>query len=1254
MLRTFYYLFTVIFLSSYIYAITPNLNGSIVMGEYDSYQVAIGQVNTTFGDNNDSAPDTANGGELDSLSIADDSGNLYLAIAGNIATDWSKLVIFLDVDGDINTGAVDPVGTSLEGGQFPLGFELAIRFDSGAWPGPGISIYSQIASYDSGGLLIANNFAGGIGLAQGSSGGGTLSGAGPILGAFRNIRVYLNNSNIAGVSAWSSSNSAAAAGVASAVATGLEIALPRDLIEAAIGGNVGSEIGVYVTYNTAGGDFGEYISNQTLPSLPGYPGWDAGDPAELSAQSCVKYSPSSLPTTDYNATPYQPSLTIKEADFLDTFDRSDIGDQWSNTGGTWNLTGDETLIGNSIGTSGWIIQASDYITQEEHVFEYNVRSLQAGTSGTSRYGAFVGYSTSNPDAVNYLAVFVDTINNQLQSYVLQEGEDKGWVNSSTLSYNWNDWHTIKIDNRDGKIDIYIDSALVITRRANVGSGQCGFVLEDAKAEFGHCALSHYTSMAQSEWDNVDHFSEPIIDTTSWTNQDGGDWGIWQSKDMYGNSNGAAGWSKQVYSTVSDDNYIGEVILKSVGEGIIGGASRLGIATSYDTATDSFFAAWIQTRVTNPRIVTWAKANGIDQGWLDSIDLDSSVDLSKWHALRVEKRGSDFKVLFDGEVMVQRTINNMPGGKMACMVEDHHADFGRFRFRNLPVRVDHDFVEDFNDTLASNWFASHSENTNWGIWNSELLWGDAVGNADWARYVCAERTTNDYRVDCRVKISGTQGSTYRPRYGIVTSLEDEGQNYFIAWIDILDKLVSTYAKDNSVDMGWQDSAALAGNPNLYGYHKLSVEKIGDQFTVYFDDAIVLTRTVDIPGGRIAVILEDAHADFDEITVDNFGGGTDESEYVFKRVGDIGSLDEGLSIPAGGGGWMNEYVANASFIQYTDPIDGVEKMYCFARGTAGGPTTCAIGVLTQPISTFNPQGPWDDYAGNPVISPSTSYDAHDVLDTCAVVGASNDIYVYYAGKYDGNAYLCGAVSTDGGYTFTKFASNPLIEHVGPTSAVYHNGQYYIFYASSQWDPVNQVSNDKMRIWVAVTSNPQDLSSAQHYICVSPGTGSWDYNAVGGGRVFRLGDKWYMIYQGDDVHFDFDPRFHAAVSDDLIHWRKIVNDKPMFLRGQSGNWDQGAIWWGETLQWDGSLYMLYEGWGSHGYEADRETSYYSGGKSQLGLASCSTRKFLEWSESEENVLNLSIIYTNWLDPEPGQSADLNHDGIVNYFDFAIFVSR
>ena len=103
--------------------------------------------------------------------------------------------------------------------------------------------------------------------------------------------------------------------------------------------------------------------------------------------------------------------------------------------------------------------------------------------------------------------------------------------------------------------------------------------------------------------------------------------------------------------------------------------------------------------------------------------------------------------------------------------------------------------------------------------------------------------------------------------------------------------------------------------------------------------------------------------------------------------------------------------------------------------------------------------------------------------------------------------------------------------------------------------------------------------------------------------------MVYQGSDKNFDYPARFHVAYSDDLLSWTKVDNSQPFFNRGEAGAWDQGAIWFGEVFEYDGTLYMYYEGWGNNSAVADRDTPYFSGGHSSTGCASVSKNTFLKW---------------------------------------------
>lgn len=328
-------------------------------------------------------------------------------------------------------------------------------------------------------------------------------------------------------------------------------------------------------------------------------------------------------------------------------------------------------------------------------------------------------------------------------------------------------------------------------------------------------------------------------------------------------------------------------------------------------------------------------------------------------------------------------------------------------------------------------------------------------------------------------------------------------------------------------------------------------------------------------------------------------------VFERVGEAPLVPCDPAVA-----WRAVSTANASLV----PADG--QMHLYLRGTtrdAAGVEHDHIGLFTQRVEDFRPEGPWREHAANPVIpiGPEGAHDAGAVLDTAAVRTPDGLVYCYYSARDVKHDYsIGGAVSGDGGVSFRKFAANPLVRHVGVGDVVHHEGRFYLYFVSAQWDAEARVNRDRLRVWVVSSEDPERFDFASATVALSPGENAWDMFSIGGARVFRLADRWWMVYQGSDTHWDFPYRFHAAWSSDLLRWNKVCSDRPLFTRGEAGTWDQGAIWQGEVLPWEGKLYLFYEGWGSEEMTHLRNRPYYPGGCSQLGLAVCDQRDFLQWA--------------------------------------------
>ena len=563
-----------------------------------------------------------------------------------------------------------------------------------------------------------------------------------------------------------------------------------------------------------------------------------------------------------------------------------------------------------------------------------------------------------------------------------------------------------------------------------------------------------------------------------------------------------------------------------------------------------------------------------------------------------------------------TLNPVKTNAIIDEVKNSKGALSMYDFKSADSRKT--FIENWSpNPLGSNWY--NVGGGTWGVYDSgagSWLWGDNTSDTTFRRQVCYERAGDDYTHSVRLRIFGAQGSV-RPRFGIFTSVFDSYEkNSFTAGIDITGKFVYVTARKNGSVIATAQSASFP-TVDLNQWHDLSVKKAGRHFTVFFDGAALITLNADLDGGRFGVFTEGSHADFWTNKFTDTGEIPCKKKMLFQRYGSRGPGEEGLTIYADSSvpAWRTLHAANSDLMRHTDPHDGIEKIYLYFRGTTlDSPYNgLHIGLWTQPVSTFDPEGSWEiTENGGPwtdhgiVISKSEWYDINGLLGPAVVVATNGDIYVYYTGKdKDWRAHFCGTKSTDGGYSFTKFSTNPLIEDVGPSSAVYHEGKYYIYFTDCK------CGYDKMRIHVVVTSNPESFTNAEIFHCLSPNAVGWDSLNINGGRVFRLGGKWWMVYEGGNLSFDYPFRFHAAYSDDLTNWIKVVNCKPLFLRGETASWDQGAIWWGDTFLWNDKLYLLYEGWGSVGFTPFRDTNYYSEGHSQLGLAIATTNDFLDWSE-------------------------------------------
>jgi len=162
---------------------------------------------------------------------------------------------------------------------------------------------------------------------------------------------------------------------------------------------------------------------------------------------------------------------------------------------------------------------------------------------------------------------------------------------------------------------------------------------------------------------------------------------------------------------------------------------------------------------------------------------------------------------------------------------------------------------------------NEEGGSWGLSGNQLMWGDSTGGMAWSRQVGTTPTADDYIAEFNVRLVGNGTTSAYPKYGVFSSYDAD--NMFIAWVDAPNNLIATWAKVGGVDQSWINSAALPAGWDHTQWHNLRIEKQGSTVKVFYDNMLKVTRTLNLPGGKIGTVLEDCHADFGWCAFSNLG-------------------------------------------------------------------------------------------------------------------------------------------------------------------------------------------------------------------------------------------------------------------------------------------------------------------------------------------------------------------------------------------------
>jgi len=189
------------------------------------------------------------------------------------------------------------------------------------------------------------------------------------------------------------------------------------------------------------------------------------------------------------------------------------------------------------------------------------------------------------------------------------------------------------------------------------------------------------------------------------------------------------------------------------------------------------------------------------------------------------------------------------------------------------------------------------------------------------------------------------------------------------------------------------------------------------------------------------------------------------------------------------------------------DGTYYMYYSALGSNGG--TIALATSTSPI------GPWTKYSGNPVLSPTETWE-NNTLDCPSVMYDSDeDIWKmwYSSGVRNHEPIYWNYATSRDGYNWTKYSGNPIASPpndnswlnggLGGTDVLKINGTYHMYYNAFDkggGSKVGYTNSSDGIIW-----NPE----ASDLILGPSNPGSWDSVSVYRPNAQFVDGQWVLWY-------------------------------------------------------------------------------------------------------------------------------------------------
>lgn len=216
-------------------------------------------------------------------------------------------------------------------------------------------------------------------------------------------------------------------------------------------------------------------------------------------------------------------------------------------------------------------------------------------------------------------------------------------------------------------------------------------------------------------------------------------------------------------------------------------------------------------------------------------------------------------------------------------------------------------------------------------------------------------------------------------------------------------------------------------------------------------------------------------------------------------------------------------------------------------------------------------WQKYEGNPVLSPTESWEYGFGVIAPNVLKIENSYKMWYTGL-GGNSQIGHATSADGIH-WTKSATNPILsiglpsdfdsQQISYCTVLFHNNQFWMWYSGNNgtnWQIGLATSQDGIN-WTKNSNNP---------VLRIGSSGQWDLTNVYAPIVIFDGRLFRMWYNGSGPGFQL--AIGYAVSADGIHWEKPLNNP--VLTAIPGTWESQIVGTAAMLFLNDTFHLWYGG--------------------------------------------------------------------------------